>query len=151
MAGVEDTSAMTAVPLRSRRSVLGSLAALVVVFVAGVLAWPPRARAGRLGAPVVLSDADRSLAALGRRIAQRRPVLARELGRFADRELGWARGSRSQPRTAARIRSVLLADGRCEADFRRGEAVTIDGWVLARSEVAAAICLHRIERRAPAS
>ena len=96
-----------------------------------------------------LTPSDRRIAELGARLARSDPAAAGRLVRSVDTELpGWLRltGARRRARV---VRQRLLAPARVAADLDRGEVMSIDGWLLARSEVAAAAYLHGLRQREP--
>ncbi len=91
-----------------------------------------------------LSEPDRVLASLGATLAAADPSGYRALRREAALGVAFASlapGSRSR---AQRARSRLLDRTRIQADFARGRVVVANGWVLARSEAAAAAYLHAL-------
>lgn len=78
------------------------------------------------------------LALLGERLVAERPALARRLANAVAREL-------SESGARAVRREILRAD-RIAAEFAAGDVLSVDGWILARSEAAACAYLHRETR-----
>ena len=125
----------------SKRRFLRRLATVVC----GLALLPPalvfgRTASGRRG-QVDLSRADRALAALGRRLGSDRPREAQHLLRWAAAQTPpW----RLPGRSAARIRQQLLDPHRLAREFASGQVLELDGWVVARSEAAAAVALNAL-------
>jgi hypothetical protein len=84
------------------------------------------------------SAADRHLAALGARLAVHRPRLARRL--HAEMR------AVSVGSSAGDVRRRLLRPRRVARELARGDVVSVDGWLLARSEAATCVLLHRLAR-----
>ena len=80
------------------------------------------------------SDAERRLAALGARLAREAPETAARLADEVAREVCGNRPTR------------LLRPDRIARDLAAGTVVSVDGWMLARSEAAVAAYLHRARR-----
>jgi len=99
-------------------------------------AW---ARGGRAASPV-LSARDAHLADLGARFVAEDAETARSLVAGV---AGW-RGSRSRGghSEARRVRAALLGVRAREHDLARGDVLSVDGWMLTRSEVAYCVYLH---------
>jgi hypothetical protein len=118
----------------------------VATVVCGLALLPPalvfgRTASGRRG-QVELSRADRALAALGRRLGIDRPHEARRLLRWAAaRTAPWRLAGRPD---AACIRQGLLDPQRLAHEFASGQVLELDGWVVARSEAAAAVALNAL-------
>jgi len=114
-----------------RRWVLRMLAAcLVCVPTAVRAALTPARRWQRLSA------SDRRLAALGARLAAEDPRLAHRLVGEVERRLG--------SDGAVVPRRALLDRARIDDELARGQVVSVDGWLLARSEAAACAYLHAL-------
>ena len=126
----------------SKRRFLGRLATVVC----GLALLPPalvfgRTASGRRG-QVDLARADRALAALGRRLGRDRPREAQRLLRWAAAQtVPWRLAARSD---ADRIRQQLLDPHRLAREFASGQVLELDGWVVARSEAAAAVALNAL-------
>jgi hypothetical protein len=112
-----------------RRQAIGLLAAALTGLVTHA---PPPTRAGG----PFLSVSDLRLAALGARLAAERPELARRLARRLGRRFG--------SHGAAHARLALLDPARIRGELARGATVTVDGWLLARSEAAVCVYLDRL-------
>ena len=118
----------------SRRDFLKGLTLLV--------ALPPVACAAQQG----LSESDHRIASLGRKLAEAEPELAAALvQRVAAETPGLDAGA--APAARARVvRRQWLGPTRLAAEFDAGDVVRIDGWLLARSEAAAAAYLDMLVR-----
>jgi len=89
--------------------------------------------------PTPLCEEELRIAALGRRIVERDPELARELLRFTESQLS-LRIRLARPAIRVGLaRADLLDPQRLGRDFERGEVVRVDGWVLARTEAGVAV------------
>jgi hypothetical protein len=98
--------------------------------------------------PDSLGLGDRRIAVLGERCFAESPRTARALARLALRELPPSCVFSSPKRRARLTRERLLDRARLAREFDREEVVEIDGWVLARSEAAAAVYLYTLTRDA---
>jgi hypothetical protein len=87
-----------------------------------------------------LSDSDRRLARLGAAIVAADPARARALLRVVETAAGAIRLS------PGRVRRCMLHPARVQGDFARGDVVTADGWVIARSEAALCVYLEALVR-----
>ncbi|NRA02081.1 MAG: hypothetical protein HRU00_05700 [Myxococcales bacterium] len=93
-----------------------------------------------------LSESDLRIATLGRQFKTEEPVRARRLIEWVEAELPpWGRLG-TPARRARIVREQLLTSRRLAQDFERGDVVTIDGWVLARTEGAVAVYLNSLVR-----
>lgn len=91
--------------------------------------------------PDELCESDRLIASLGRRLRSSEPATAACLSREVEARLpGWSAFA-SRRRRAALVRARFLNRRQRDADLEREEIVLVDGWVLARSEAAAAVYL----------
>ena len=84
------------------------------------------------------------LANLGASLAATDPAAARRLGHYALREARRLGIDLANARGVAHLSGELLAAARVRLDFAHGRLETIDGWMLARSEAAACVILHRM-------
>jgi hypothetical protein len=88
-----------------------------------------------------LADSESLVATLGEQLLREDPATARLLARWVESELPlWARIA-SPSRRGRLAREHLLTPPRIGRDFERDETLTIDGWVLARTEAAVAVYL----------
>ena len=95
-----------------------------------------------------LTPAQARLAAFGARLEAADPDTADRLFALAcdtsRRHAGWLSG----PNDAC---TALLEETRVRQDFYAGQTQSIDGWMLARSEAAACVFLHRLGCATPAA
>ena len=91
-----------------------------------------------------LSASDLGIASLGSHLRRTDPSAAKELLREVEEELPAFSPLISSRRRAGLVRERFLDRSRRNADLDREEIVVIDGWVLARSEGAAAVYLSHL-------
>jgi hypothetical protein len=131
-------------PSPPRRGFLvGALRAL-----AGLAALRARpARASQAPLPARPAPSAREIARLGEWLAQREPGRARSLAAEVEAALpAWLRLAGSERRVRA-ARRLLLDPSRIARDLDCGRILSVDGWVLARSEVALAVFAHGASQR----
>jgi hypothetical protein len=129
----------------TRRGLLSGLAGL-----AGAIgfrfAFPGTASAANAALPPAgrstLSDSDLRIAALASELSTNHPQEADRITRWVESQLpAMPRFSRPH-RCARQVREVLLEPSRVNREFEREDVMILDGWVLSRSEGAAAIYLN---------
>jgi hypothetical protein len=97
----------------------------------------------------LVSESNRRVAALGRRFHAEDPELARRLAREVEAGVAlWCVGA-SCERRARIARARFLTRRRIGAEFARGDALLISGWILARSEGAVAAYISSLEPLPP--
>jgi len=94
-----------------------------------------------------LDDSDLRIAALASAWTTKHPKEAHLITRWADSQLPARLRSSSPVRCAHQVREALLEPGRVRREFEREEVMILDGWVLSRSEGAAAIYLNSLAQR----
>jgi hypothetical protein len=137
----------------TRRSVLRLLGGLVLGCLSGLgdeCGAAALARVGVAGSRSTPSPLHERLAALGERLDTADPAAAARLAAFVDTEARRAGLPAGRLDTADRVCSALLDESRVRAEFRHGHLQQIDGWILARSEAAVCIHLHRLIRSSAA-
>jgi len=93
----------------------------------------------------LVSESNRRVAALGRCFQAEDPELARRLAREVEAGIAlWCIGA-SCERRARIARARLLTSRRIGAELARGDALLINGWILARSEGAVAAYISSLE------
>jgi len=93
----------------------------------------------------LVSESNQRIAALGRRFKAEDPELARRLAREVEAGVAfWCIGA-SCERRARIARARLLTPRRIGAEFARGDALLIGGWIVARSEGALAAYISSLE------
>ncbi|MBW2274337.1 MAG: hypothetical protein JRG96_13780 [Deltaproteobacteria bacterium] len=93
-----------------------------------------------------LTESDRLIASVAGPYAARHPDSASRITRWAEAQLPPARRPRTAQASAALVRAHLLQPARIARELARDEVMVLDGWVLARSEGAAAVYLHALTR-----
>ncbi len=91
-----------------------------------------------------LSGSDLRIASLGAQLGAEDPTLVESLRHEVESELPSWSSLASRRRRAGLVRERFLDRGRRNADLDREEIVVVDGWVLARSEAAAAVYLDSL-------
>jgi hypothetical protein len=91
-----------------------------------------------------LTESDRLIASVAGPYAARYPADARRIAAWAESQLPPTRRRRDAGASAALVREHLLRPTRIAEELERDEVTILDGWVLARSEAAAAIYLHAL-------
>ncbi len=94
----------------------------------------------------VLSDADLRIARLAEIFARREPAAADALASWAEAQLPRGTGDLAPIRQAEIARRQLLDPIRLADELAAEDVVTIDGWLLARSEAALAARLLALQR-----
>jgi hypothetical protein len=130
----------------SRRGFLGRLATAASFLLLG------RARAALASTQTdshdsSLTESDRLIASVAGPYTARDPRAARRIARWAEAQLPASRRPRSAGASAALVRTHLLRPTRIAEELARDDVMMLDGWVLARSEAAAAIYLHALASR----
>ena len=134
----------------TRRGLLTGLAGL-----AGAIgfrfAFPAVAGAANAAPPPAgrsaLSASDLRIAALAGELASNHPEEADRITCWVESQLP-AKPRFSRPHRCARqVREVLLEPRRVSREFEREDVIILDGWVLSRSEGAAAVYLNSLARR----
>ncbi len=93
-----------------------------------------------------LTPVHRRLAALGERLETADPAAAARLAEFVNDEAMRTGFDAGSVKAADRLCAVLLDETRVRTEFRNGHLQHVDGWILARSEAGACLCLHRLMR-----
>jgi len=92
-----------------------------------------------------LTESDRLIASVAGPFAARNPGDARRIARWVEAQLPASRPPRGTGARAALVRAHLLQPARIAEELERDDVMMLDGWVLARSEAAAAIYLHALD------
>ena len=90
---------------------------------------------------LVPSTADFELAALGEVYRQSAPKGAQQVELSARNAAGLGRSEPIDWQTALWAKSLLTENARVVAEFERGDAVYVDGWLMANSELGSALLL----------
>lgn len=122
----------------SRRDFLKGLALVLVLPQTACVAEPG------------LSESDRLIASLGRKLAEDDPETAARLARLVAERMPALDALASAEERARAVRQQLLVGSRLAAEFDAGDVIVIDGWMLARSEATAAVYLDLLVREVAA-
>jgi hypothetical protein len=129
----------------SRRGFLARLAGIAAITSLPIHKghrWPKRVGGNDEG--ILLDESESRIASLGGHLQAKDPELAFQLMAEAESEMPAWSSIASRRRRAGLVQDRLLDPSRRNADLDREQIVLIDGWVLARSEAAAAVYMNAL-------
>ena len=145
-AGVATLSAQTPTAM-NRRSVLRLLLNAAAVCLGASYRASANGASAALTERPTLTPVQAHLAAFGARLEAANRDTADRLFAYARQASGHYTRRPSSPDDAC---AALLEEARVRREFRSGQTQSVDGWMLARSEAAACVFLHRFSSATPA-